>query len=38
MRIIRKVWSQGKANQLMVGIPKDSDIKVGDYVEIKKMK
>jgi len=38
MRIIRKVWSQGKANQLMVGIPKDSGIKKGDYVEIKKVR
>jgi hypothetical protein len=37
-RIIRKVWSQGKARQLMISIPKDLGISKGDFVEVRKIK
>lgn len=38
MRIIRKVWKNKGTSQLLITIPKDSNIKEGDYVEIKKIK
>ncbi len=37
-RIIMKVWKNKAKNQKLVTIPKDSNIKEGDYVEIKKIK
>ena len=37
-KIIVKVWKNKKANQKLVTIPKNSDIKEGDYVELKKVK
>ena len=36
-RIICKVWTNNKNGQKLITIPKDSDIKKGDYVEIKKI-
>lgn len=37
-RIIMRVWMQKTNNEhLLVTIPKRSSIKVGDYVEIKKI-
>ena len=33
-RIIKKVWVNKANNQKLVTIPKDSDIKEGDYVSI----
>jgi len=37
-RVIRKVWLHKATGQKIVTIPKDSKIKDGDYVEIKKVK
>jgi hypothetical protein len=37
-RIIVKVWKNNGNNQKLVTIPKDCDIKDGDYVEVKKIK
>lgn len=37
-KIIRKVWSNKKTKQLLITIPKDVEIKEGDYIEIKKIK
>lgn len=36
-QIIQKVWKNTKANQKLVTIPKDCDIKEGDYVNIQKI-
>jgi hypothetical protein len=36
-RIIRKVWKNKGSNQKLITIPKDCDIKDGDYVEVKKI-
>ncbi len=36
--IIQKVWKNKGNNQKLITIPKDCDIKEGDYVEIKKVK
>ena len=36
--IIRKVWLAKATKTLLVTIPKDEGIGVGDYVEIKKVK
>ena len=36
--LIRQVWSNKLNNQKLVTIPKKSNIKKGDYVEIKKLK
>lgn len=35
-KIRRKVWKNKKANQKLVTIPKQSNIKEGDYVLIEK--
>ena len=38
--IIRKVWKAKKKNkdyQLLITIPKDSEIKEGDYVKVEKV-
>jgi len=37
-RIILKVRENNTTKQKQVTIPKDSDIKKGDYVEVKKIK
>ena len=37
-RIIKKVYENKKTKQKLVSIPKDCNIKKGDYVEIKKVK
>ena len=37
-KIIRKVWKNKGNNQKLVTIPKDCNIKEGDYVEIRKVK
>ena len=37
-KIIQKVWKNKSNNQKLITIPKDSGIKEGDYVEIKKVK
>jgi hypothetical protein len=37
-RIIRKVWKNKLANQMLVSIPKNFNINEGDYVEVKKLK
>ncbi len=37
MRIIRKVWKNKGTKQLLITMPKDSHLKEGDYVEIKKI-
>lgn len=34
MTIVRKVWMNKGNSQLLVTIPKDSNIKVGNYVKI----
>lgn len=36
-RVIQKVWKNRIANQKLVTIPKTSEIKEGDFVEIKKI-
>jgi len=36
-KIIQKVWKNKKNNQKLVTIPKESEIKEGDYIEIKKV-
>lgn len=36
-KIIRKVWLNKGTNQKIITIPKDSKIKKGDYVLIKKI-
>jgi hypothetical protein len=36
-KIIMKVWKNKKINQKLVTIPKDCNVKEGDYVEIKKV-
>ena len=36
-RIIKKVYENKKTKQKLVSIPKDCDIKKGDYVEIRKV-
>ena len=36
-QIIMKVWRNKKANQNLLTIPKDCNIKEGDYVEIIKI-
>jgi len=33
-KIIRKVWKNNGSNQLLVTVPKCSDIKAGDFVEL----
>ena len=38
MKIIRKVWENKQTNQLLITIPHKQGIKVGDYIEIKKVK
>lgn len=38
MKIIRKVWKNKGTNQLLITMPKDSNLKEGDYVEVKKIK
>jgi len=38
MVLIQKVWKNKGNGQKLVTIPKDSKIKEGDYVEIKKVK
>jgi hypothetical protein len=35
--LIMKVWENKQINQKLVTIPKDSRIKPGDYIEIKKV-
>jgi len=37
-KTIMKVWENKGNKQLLVTIPKDSGIKKGDYVEIKRVK
>lgn len=40
-RIIKKVWERKATEnitQLLISIPKDRDIKKGDYVEVRKIK
>ena len=37
MVIIQKVWENKGNEQKLVTIPKESEIKSGDYVEIKKV-
>lgn len=37
-KIIMKVWKNKIRNQKLITIPKECDIKEGDYVEIKKIK
>jgi len=37
-RIIRKVWKNKLANQLLISIPRTSDVQEGDYVEVIKLK
>jgi len=37
-RIIRKVWKNKLANQLLISIPISSSINEGDYVEVVKLK
>jgi hypothetical protein len=37
MKIIRRVW-QNQRGQLLITIPTNSNIKKGDYVEVKKVK
>jgi len=37
-QIIGKVWKRKATNQKLVTIPKDCQIKEGDYVSIKKVK
>jgi len=37
MRLIRKVWLNSGSNQLLITIPNNSNIKEGDYVEVKKV-
>jgi len=36
-KIIRKVWRNEGTQQLLITIPKGSDIKKGDYVKIEKV-
>lgn len=36
-KFIRKVFKTSYKGQLFVGIPKDSDIKEGDYVKFEKL-
>ena len=36
-KYIRKVFKTSYKGQLFLGIPKDSDIKEGDYVEFSKL-
>lgn len=36
--LIRKVWMNEGTKQLLITIPKDSGIKKGDYINIKKVK
>lgn len=36
--IIRKVWKAKSTNQLLITIPKDSEIEEGDYIKIEKVK
>jgi len=36
-KLVRKVWVNKNNKQKLITIPKDSDIKKGDYVEIKKI-
>jgi hypothetical protein len=36
-RVIVKVWIHNYTKQKFVTIPKDCDIKKGDYVEVKKI-
>ncbi len=35
--IIKRVWKNKGNDQKLVTIPKDSDIKEGDYIQIKKV-
>jgi len=37
-KVIMKVWKNKIRNQKLVTIPKDCDIKEGDYVRIEKVK
>lgn len=37
-KIIQKVWVNKTNNQKLITIPKDCEIKKGDYVAIKKVK
>ena len=36
-KIIRKVWLHKATKQMLITIPKDSKIKPGDYIEVKKI-
>jgi hypothetical protein len=36
-KIVMKVWKNKAINQKLITVPKDCDIKEGDYVEIKKI-
>ena len=36
-RVIRRVWLDKGKNQMHITIPNDSDIKPGEYVEVKKV-
>jgi hypothetical protein len=36
-QIIRKVWKISRTGVLLVTVPRDEDIKVGDYVNITKV-
>lgn len=35
--IVRKVWKNRSNDQLLITIPKDSDIQEGDYVKVSKV-
>ena len=37
-KLIVKVYKNKKSNQKLITIPKNSEIKCGDYVEVKKIK
>lgn len=37
-KVIMKVWKNKSKNQKLITIPKDCDIKEGDYVEVRKVK
>ena len=38
MKVIMKVWINKANGQLLITVPKDSDIHKGDYVELIKVK
>lgn len=37
MKIIKRVWINKSKNQKLITIPKDVNIKPGDFVEVKKV-